>query len=239
MPASPALATASQDGLTVVDIDVRTPKRTSVGPDAEASATSGAGRTADSGGSPVTESSQGPAVDIAELYRRQEPSLRRRLVRLGRRDDAQDLTHDAFVKTLANRDRLDGSGNGAGAFLHTVAGNVLRDRWKRERRAVHGNVRLAAGEVGASPSADALVETRLEGELVRAALGRLDQEKRQVLNLRVVEGRSSEETARLTGKTPAAVRQIQHRALVTLRNELTALGWARAGSPARKQEERP
>jgi RNA polymerase sigma-70 factor, ECF subfamily len=185
------------------------------------------GATPEGGRRAAGDSSESAPVDIAELYRQQRSGLRRRLVRLGRRNDADDLTHDAFVRTLAHKDRLESSGDGGGAYLNTVTRNLVQDRWKREGRAAHGAVRLAAGEDGTAQAADALAVSRLEGELVRAALGRLDEEKRHVLQLRVVEGRSSEETARLIGRTPAAVRQIQHRALVTLRADLTAQGWAR------------
>lgn len=209
------------------------PSAASAGDEAEPAVT---GATPAGDRQAVGESAGRAPVDIAELYRQQGSGLRRRLVGLGRRNDADDLTHDAFVKAIAHKDRLESSGDGAGAYLNTVTRNLLRDRWKREGRAAHGTVRLAAGEDGSAEAADALAVSRLEGELVRAALGRLDEEKRHVLQLRVVEGRSSEETARLIGRTPAAVRQIQHRALVTLRADLTAQGWARPTRTAQREK---
>jgi len=174
-------------------------------------------------------------VDVDELYRQQQPVLRRRLRRAGRRVDAEDLSHDAFVKTWANRRSLDGSAEGGRAYLHSAAASVLRDRWRRERRAARGDLRLTGGAETSHPGAETIAVAHLEAQLVRSALSHLGEDKREVLRLRVVEGRSSEETARLTGKTPAAVRQIQRRALLALRDELAAKGWARPDSAVRRQ----
>ncbi len=150
-------------------------------------------------------------------------------MRRGRRSDAEDLTHDAFIRTLSNRQHLDSSkGSGIG-YLNTAAGSVLRDRWRRERRAAAGNLRLAGGEQGFVPSAEVIALARVEGEVLAEALGALDESQRLVLRFRIIERRTSAETARLVGKTPEAVRQIQCRALSALRTELVAKGWQRSG----------
>lgn len=164
------------------------------------------------------------------MYREAAPGVRRRLVRRGRRSDAEDLTHDAFVKTWSNRQHLDSSKGGGIAYLNTAAGNVLRDRWRRERRAAAGNVRLAGGEQGYAPSAEGIALARVEGEVLAEALGALDESQRLVLRYRIIERRTSTETAQLLGKTPESVRQIQCRALSVLRTELVARGWQRSGT---------
>lgn len=193
------------------------------------------GDTAGEEGGLPTESDGGagrapaPDLDLAELYREAAPGVRRRLVRRGRRSDAEDLTHDAFVKTWSNRQHLDGSRGGRIAYLNTAAGSVLRDRWRRERRAAAGNVRLAGGQQGLAPSAEGIALARVEGEVLAEALGALDESQRLVLRFRIIERRTSAETARLVGKTPEAVRQIQCRALSALRIELEARGWQRSG----------
>jgi RNA polymerase sigma-70 factor (ECF subfamily) len=52
------------------------------------------------------------------------------------------------------------------------------------------------------------------------ALDRLAPDQRQVLRLRILEGRSSAEVAAITHRSPAAVRQLQVRALAALRAAL-------------------
>jgi RNA polymerase sigma-70 factor (ECF subfamily) len=147
------------------------------------------------------------------------------MLRVGRQEDAADLTHDAFAKTIASPPGSDSPGGGA-TNLHTVAGNLLRDRWRRDRRAAAGNVRLAADARLTAAGADSLAIAGIETAAVRVAVASLPQEHQDVLRLRIVDGRTSDEVARMLGREPASVRQIQRRALAQLRKELTAKGWA-------------
>ncbi|MGH9171747.1 MAG: RNA polymerase sigma factor [Acidimicrobiales bacterium] len=190
------------------------------------------------GNGPAVGSGQGQAgigdpsrpldIDLTKLYEENEPAVRRRLLKLGRRHDAADLAHDAFVRTIAsppgNQDQEQGQQDSV-RYLHTVTSNVLRDRWRREKRAAAGNVRLFADARLMASGADTLAMAGLEGAVVRAAVARLPQEQQDVLRMRVVDGCSSDHVALLLGRTPAAIRQIQHRALATLRKELTEQGW--------------
>ena len=59
-----------------------------------------------------------------------------------------------------------------------------------------------------------------ESGQMRAAFARLDSSDREVLELRVVAGLTSEEAAAVLGKRPGAVRMAQNRALARLRKLL-------------------
>lgn len=186
--------------------------------------------------------SEGTGVDIVELYRDHSSAVRRSLLRSGRHTDAEDLTHDAFERTISHKARLDGSQSGARAYLYAITGNLVRDRWRREGRAKAGNVRLRDREPMSADGADVIALGRLEEASIRAVFEDLDRVQRDVLRLRVVEGRSSAEVAEMLGRTPEAVRQIQHRALATLRGRLEANGWVsgskqndRTSQPEREQ----
>jgi len=172
-------------------------------------------------------------VDIVDLYVDVGPAVRRFLRRSGRTGDAEDLAHDAFERTISHRTRLDGSQRGARAYLFTVTGNLVRDRWRREQRARAGNVRLRATSAASAEAAEVLAVGRLEGASVRLAFDLLDPVQREVLRMRVVEGRSSAEVAEVLHRTPASIRQIQHRALATLRTHLEASGWSADGPNTR------
>jgi RNA polymerase sigma-70 factor, ECF subfamily len=52
---------------------------------------------------------------------------------------------------------------------------------------------------------------------VKELLGTLQQDQQEVLALRIVADLSLEATAEIMGKTPGAVKQLQHRALCRLR----------------------
>ena len=70
----------------------------------------------------------------------------------------------------------------------------------------------------------------MNGRQAAELLGSLSGAQREVLRLRVVHGLSAEQTARVLGCTPAAVRLTQHQALDVLRQTLaTRNGTARGG----------
>jgi len=135
------------------------------------------------------------------------------------RAEAQDLTQEVFLRAVRSFERYEDRGDAMHALLVTVALNLLRDRWRR-RRPVAANVDdlpyLATREPG--PEQRALDD--LDDAAIQLALKRLPDEQRRVIQLRVIEGRSSQEVADLLGRNAAAIRQIQRRALLELRESL-------------------
>jgi len=89
-------------------------------------------------------------------------------------------------------------------------------------REQHRRQRLSHLEVGSSsidsyqgPASGSAAEQRVEK--LRAALERLNGDYRTVIRLRLEEGRTVEETARMMGKSYTAVTTLLYRALKTLR----------------------
>ena len=74
------------------------------------------------------------------------------------------------------------------------------------------------------PSPDALPEEQMrqaeEINVLRAALQQLTDEQQTIISLRFIERKSHEEVAALTGKSVAAVKSVQHRALKQLAKHL-------------------
>ena len=68
---------------------------------------------------------------------------------------------------------------------------------------------------------------------VRLVLAGLPKHYADVLRLRVLEGRSTDDVAIALGKTPGAVRQLQQRALLECRNVLVRKEWLRPGATGR------
>lgn len=138
---------------------------------------------------------------------------------VGNPSDAQDVTQETFLRSLPALDRFRTTGAPFRAFLQAVARNILRDRWKRKAVGVVtlDNARRLPNPAF-TPEEQVLAEA--EFDALRRAILSLKEEHQTVLRLRVFEGRSAAEAARLMGRSPAAVRQLQHRAAVALRNEL-------------------
>lgn len=156
-----------------------------------------------------------PALE--DLVRRQWPRVHRILAaETGSTVEADDLTQEAFARVLP-RLRAFAAEGAMAAYLDTVARNLVRDRYRRRRFLADAPV---DDRPTSAPGPEAEVLTGLDGESVRAALRRLPADYRTVLRLRLEEGLSSQDVALAMGRSGAAVRQLQHRALVALRREL-------------------
>jgi RNA polymerase sigma-70 factor (ECF subfamily) len=130
--------------------------------------------------------------------------------RVGSRTDAEDLTATVFHKALANLHRFEWRGIPFVAWLMRIAANELAD-WARQRA-------RPLPEMAAQSTADLDVVER------RAALFRsvraLPDDQRRVVALRFAEQWTIKEVAADLGRSVGAVKQLQFRALTTLRAQL-------------------
>jgi RNA polymerase sigma factor (sigma-70 family) len=153
-----------------------------------------------------------------------EPILRF-LVRLcGRRDLAEDLFQETWIRLARHARRLD-EGTNLRAWLYAVARNLFRDhaRW-----AVLDAASLATLgawwylDTSAGPGAPD--EAALAADLARRlerAFGRLPVTAREILLLVAAEGLAVDEAARILELAPEAARQRLHRARAELARALT------------------
>jgi RNA polymerase sigma-70 factor, ECF subfamily len=130
--------------------------------------------------------------------------------RVGSRTDAEDLTATVFHQALANLHRFEWRGVPFVAWLMRIASNELAD-WAHQRA-------RPVPEVAAQSTADLDVVER------RAALFRsvraLPDDQRRVVALRFAEQWTIKEVAADLGRSIGAVKQLQFRALSTLRAQL-------------------
>jgi RNA polymerase sigma-70 factor (ECF subfamily) len=133
--------------------------------------------------------------------------------RVRSRDLAEDLTSEVFHKALAALPNFDWRGVPFSAWLLRIAANVVVDQWKHS----------AAREIVEDPP-EIAAEANLEEIEHRARLFRLvdklPADQQRVIRLRFAEGRSMREIANELGRTEGAVKQLQFRALQTLRAEV-------------------
>jgi RNA polymerase sigma-70 factor (ECF subfamily) len=141
--------------------------------------------------------------------------------RVGSRTDAEDLTATVFHNALANLHRFEWRGVPFVAWLMRIAANELAD-WARQRA-------RPVPQVAAQSTAD------LDAVERRAALFRsvraLPDDQRRVVALRFAEQWTIKEVAADLGRSVGAVKQLQFRALSTLRAQLgdTQLGDTQLG----------
>src|SRR5271166_6409265 len=172
------------------------------------------GDPGDSGSRRVPDASADEAV-------RRNWSFVNRIVRSSVRQawEAEELTQEVFVRALPHLTE-DFDGDRTRAYLAQTARNLLRDRWRRRQYLVIEPGVPDAPSDAVDPETSAL-ELDDRADLV-AALGRLSEEQRQVLRMRLLEGLSAADVAERLGRNADAVRQLQHRALLRLREDFLA-----------------
>ncbi len=152
---------------------------------------------------------------FAALYRRYVARVYRyALARLGSVDDAEDLTAETFEAAL----RVIGSFRGDGPFaawLMAIARNqvITRYRTRRDARPLEGVESLA----GDSLPLEEVAGQRLILASVLEALAQMSGDHAEVIRLRLFAELTTAETARVMGRSEAAVKMLLHRALRELR----------------------
>jgi RNA polymerase sigma-70 factor (ECF subfamily) len=129
--------------------------------------------------------------------------------RVRERADAEDITSDVFHRAFANLGTYEWRGAPFAAWLYRIAFHAIADRGKRVAR-----------EAGLPPDAG-IADSGLEEVEHRASLYRLVRElpadQRRVLQLRFADQKSIREIAALLDRSEGAVKQLQFRAMETLR----------------------
>ena len=137
--------------------------------------------------------------------------------RLGSYHDSEDLVARTFLRAWRAIGTFRWKGKPFEAWLFTLAKNQLID-FHRERRATLTTLDDARPDGRPGPEALALAEA--SARETRAALARLTEEQRQVLELKFFLDRDNKEIAEIMGKREGTVRALQMRALHALRRHL-------------------
>lgn len=156
-----------------------------------------------------------PAAWSALFEREHGAVFRCALAFAGEPAAAEDITAQAFLEAMEGIARYRDRGRPLRAWLFAIARHRAID-WLRARRRDPGG---APEQATPGPGEQA-------GEAI-AALSLLTLEQREVVYLRFIEGYSTDEAARLTGRSPGAVKALQHRALQRLRRILQPAGGTR------------
>lgn len=149
------------------------------------------------------------AIDIEEQY---EKIYRYCFYRLRNREQAEDITQEAFLRWFAS-DTYRDTGQVL-QYLYTIARNLCIDAYRRPPPAPLADPE-ALLETLPAHAADPLPAIAL-----RAALDRLDEQDRELVLLRFVNEVPVRVLCRLTGQSRFALRRRLNRILKTLREAL-------------------
>lgn len=133
-------------------------------------------------------------------------------------EDPEAVTQDVFLALYPRLADIRGGVEGLRALVFSIAHARVVDHHRRRSRSPNFSEYDPESDIRTTHSAeDAALIAQSEAELL---LQSLPDDYRQVLALRIVADLSLEETARIMGKTTGAVKQLQRRALTTLRTQL-------------------
>ncbi|WP_344139095.1 sigma-70 family RNA polymerase sigma factor, partial [Luedemannella flava] len=140
--------------------------------------------------------------------------------RVGNRQLAEDLTADTFLRALKRIGSFTWQGRDLGAWLVTIARNLVADHFKSGRYRLEvttGDVLDADREDrGPEGSPEAAVVDHITNVALLTAVTHLNPEQQECIVLRFLHGFSVAETAQAMGKNDGAIKALQYRAVRAL-----------------------
>lgn len=142
-------------------------------------------------------------------------------------DDPEAVMQDVFIAVYPRLTKVKGGVNGLRMLIFSIAHARAVDHHRRRARTPQ--------LVEYDPTRDERTVASAEDELLRstgragalALLETLAADQREVVSLRVIADLSLEQTAIVMKKSTGAVKQLQRRALLNLRDQLEQKAWER------------
>ena len=138
--------------------------------------------------------------------------------RVGTHHEAEDITAQTFQQALQALPAYEWRGLPFGAWLFRIAGNIINRRGRTSGRevAVEDVTVFSGYEETDDDPADLAWRSEQAGELAEK-IGHLPPDQQRVLVLKFSHGMKNREIGDLMGRSEGAIKQLVHRALVSLR----------------------
>jgi RNA polymerase sigma-70 factor (ECF subfamily) len=167
----------------------------------------------------VTRAQSGDANAFGELYDRYVDVVYRYIYyRVGNATLAEDLTSETFIRALRRISSYTWQGRDFGAWLVTIARNLIADHFKsgRYRLEVATSDLVEAGADRREEGPEAEVLAGITNAALLEAVKSLGAEQQECISLRFLQGLSVAETAAIMGKNEGAIKALQYRAVKSL-----------------------
>jgi RNA polymerase sigma-70 factor (ECF subfamily) len=140
--------------------------------------------------------------------------------RVGNRQLAEDLTADTFLRALGRIGSFTWQGRDLGAWLVTIARNLVADHFKSGRYRLEVTIRdvldAEREDWGPDGSPESAVVDHITNVELLKAVKQLNPEQQECIVLRFLQGFSVAETAQAMGKNEGAIKALQYRAVRAL-----------------------
>ncbi|MFZ6027246.1 MAG: sigma-70 family RNA polymerase sigma factor [Chloroflexota bacterium] len=169
----------------------------------------------------IVQAQQGHAEPVGAIYRHYHQRIFRYLYyRVGDQQTAEDLTSEVFLRMVRSLSEFRLEGTPFQAWLFRIARNIAIDHFRVSQ--AHPTAQLAEAHP-APTNLERIVERSLTSERLQAALAQIAEEQREVIVMRFVLGMNLAETAQAIHRSEDAVKGLQRRGLMALKEHLKDL----------------
>jgi len=167
----------------------------------------------------IERATRGEVEAFGLLYDHYLPRIYRFIfVKVGRREEAEDLTQQVFLNSWNSIGGYQPMGYPFSSLLYRMARNEVIDFMRTKKNP------LSLEEIDFEPPVDQEVERNIDFKIemagVRKAISRLSPEQQDVVLMRFVDDLSNKEIADIMQKSEGTIRIIQHRAVKKLKSLL-------------------
>jgi RNA polymerase sigma-70 factor, ECF subfamily len=169
----------------------------------------------------IARAQSGDAEAVTELYQTHVDRIYRYVAYRVPNTEYEDITADVFTTMVKDLKKFIYTGAPFEAWLYSIARARIADFHRKRRQDVEEIDEQVADQT--MQPEERMVQSQ-EYETIKGELSQLSESEQEVLILRFVERLSHERVAEIMGKSLAAVRTMQHRALTKLAQRLQAKG---------------
>ena len=165
----------------------------------------------------IEDAVRGEASAFGALYDHYQPKIYRFVViKVSRREEAEDLTHQVFLDAWTHMPGYQRMGFPFSSWLYRIARNKVIDHYRTRKN--HLTIDdVDPEQFAAAAPEDTELDTAFTLERVRNAIAQLKPEYQDVIMMRFVEDLSLKETAHAMEKSEGAIKLMQHRAIKQLK----------------------
>lgn len=135
-------------------------------------------------------------------------------------EDPESVTHEVFLGLYQMFDRIGGGDNDVKTMTFSIAHARAVDHHRSRVRQPHTVAFDPGSDSRRSPSAEDAASDSLGEHGILRLVDTLGDEQREAVLLRIVAGLTLDETAQVMDKSVGAIKQLQRRALESLRDSL-------------------
>ena len=170
----------------------------------------------------IRAAQKGEETAVTTLYQAYSQAIYRYIGYRVPIEEAEDITAEVFVSMVEALPRYQISEAPFESWLYRIANARIADYHREITRHPTTELLESTSDLGTMPEEQILLDQ--ETSELHSALAKLSQEQQDVLLLRFVNHKSHEEVGRILDKSVAAVKTIQHRALIELATLLGSSG---------------